>query len=137
MIKRIPFRYAILGLLLLILVSLVMAVAASNTVPDPTSAVKAWRSTPMPETTRMRGPEPDNHRHLSSQWDLYRTSKSELILGTSNADTITGNGGQTAFSAEAGTMTSPVVPEATSVSADPVPILFIPARPASNKYVLC
>ena len=94
MIKRIPLRYAILGLLLLILVSLVMAVAASNTVPGSHLSSKSMAI----NANALKPPECAALNLITivicpASGTCTGTSKSELILGTSNADTITGNGG--------------------------------------------
>lgn len=95
MIKRIPLRYAILGIILLILASVVMAVAASNTVPGSrlasrsvaidTNALKPAESAALNLTITVICP---------ASGTCTGTNKSELILGTANADIITGKGGK-------------------------------------------
>jgi hypothetical protein len=94
MIKRIPLRYIILSFALLILISVAMAVAASNTVPGSrlasrsavinANALKPTECAALNLTTIVICPASGN---------CTGTKNSELILGTGNADTITGKGG--------------------------------------------
>jgi len=94
MIKRIPLRYAILGLIVLILASVVMAVAASNTVAGSrlasrsvainANALKPTECAVLNLTTTVICP---------ANGTCTGTKNSELILGTASADTIKGKGG--------------------------------------------
>jgi Ca2+-binding RTX toxin-like protein len=94
MIKRIPLRYVLLGFILLILVSVAMAVAASNTVPGSRLASRS-------AAINANALKPTDCATLNltaivicpASGNCTGTSKSELILGTANADTITGKGG--------------------------------------------
>jgi Ca2+-binding RTX toxin-like protein len=94
MIKIIPLRYILLGLLILVMVSVGMAVAASNTVPGSrlasrssainANALKPTECAALNLTAIVICPATGN---------CNGSNKSELILGTSNADTISGKGG--------------------------------------------
>jgi len=94
MIKIIPLRYILLGLLILVMVSVGMAVAASNTVPGSrlasrssvidANALKPTECAALNLTAIVICP---------ASGTCTGTSKSELILGTSIADTIKGKGG--------------------------------------------
>jgi Ca2+-binding RTX toxin-like protein len=95
MIKRIPLRYAILGIILLILASVVMAVAASNTVPGSRLASRS-------AAIDANALKPTECASLNltiivicpASGSCTGTKNSELILGSANADTITGKGGK-------------------------------------------
>lgn len=94
MINRIPLRYVILGFLILILVSVAMAVAASNTVPGSRLASRS-------AAINANALKPTECAALNltaivicpSSGNCTGTKNSELILGTANADTIKGKGG--------------------------------------------
>jgi Ca2+-binding RTX toxin-like protein len=94
MIHRIPLRLTILGLSLLILISVVLAVAASNTVPGSrlasrSAAINANALKPV-ECAAL------NLSAIvicSGSGTCNGTAANELVIGTSLADTIRGRGG--------------------------------------------
>ena len=94
MISRKPVRLAILGIFLLVLISVGMAVAASNTVPGSRLASRISAIT-------ANALKPDECAALNltaivlcpANGTCNGTSASELILGTPNVNTIRGRGG--------------------------------------------
>ena len=94
MIKRIPLRDAVLSIIILILVSVVMAVAASNTVPGSRLASRSVAiNANALKPTECAAPNLTTIVICPASGTCTGTSKSELILGTANADTIKGKGG--------------------------------------------
>ena len=95
MLNRFLSRFAIFGLVMLILAGLISAVAASNTVPG-------TRADDVVQTINANALKPSECAALnltsivicpSGGGTCRGTTASDLILGSANVDTITGRGG--------------------------------------------
>ncbi len=92
MLKRFLYRMALFGLLVLILTSLVSAVAASNSVPGS----RAGRTVLTIDANALKPPECASMNLtniVTGSGNIDGTKHNDLILGSPGVDTITGKGG--------------------------------------------